>query len=79
MPLFEVVKVPGGHAVQDWTGAYVVAYRSRKLANDFAIGQTNFIFGCAEYENDRRDYIAAYLVRRAARVAVAPAQMELFG
>jgi hypothetical protein len=76
--MFEVVKVPGGYAVRDWTGAYVVAYRSRKHAEDSATGHALSLYAGAEWENDRRDYIAAYLARRAARVAVAPAQLELF-
>lgn len=76
--MFDVVKVPGGYAVQDWTGAYVVAYRSRKNAEDSATGHTASVFGAAEYENDRRNWIAAYLARRAARVVAPAAQMELF-
>lgn len=73
-----VEKINGGFAVINWAGDVVVAYRNRKHAEQALVGYEAQIWGGAEYENERRDAIAAYLADRAARVAVPSAQLELF-
>ena len=76
---YEVIKVRGGFAVQNWSGEIEAAYKSRKHADQFAVGSTNAIFNGAELDNDRRDCALAYLAQRASRPAPAPlAQLEMF-
>lgn len=76
--MFDVVKVPGGYAVQAWDGTVEVAYRNRKNAEDYALGAASLVFGDAEYENDRRDRAAKYLALRATRAPVVDPQLTLF-
>ena len=76
--MFDVVKVPGGFAVQAWDGTVEVAYRNRKHADQYAIGATNLVFGAAEQENERRDRAAEYLAARADRAPVINPQLSLF-
>lgn len=75
---YEVIKVQGGFAVQNWAGEIEIAYKNRKFAEQFALGATHGIFNAAELDNDRRDGVVAYLAERAVRVPEVSNQMELF-
>lgn len=66
------------HAVIDPLGNVEVAYRAKKDAEASALGHTNFMFGDAEQDNERRDRALAYLAARAERVAAPRPQLELF-
>lgn len=75
---YEVVKVTGGYAVQNWAGEIEIAYKNKKFAEQYANGATHTLIGGAEFENDRRDAAKAYLAERANRAPVVNNQMELF-
>lgn len=76
--MFEVIKVAGGFAVQNFKGEIEVAYKNRKFAEQYANGATVQIFSGAEFDNDRFDAVRSYLAQRATRVAPVNNQMELF-
>lgn len=78
MELVSVVKTVGGWMVLDHNGDGIIAYKSRKYADAYAVGHTAFIFGDAEEENCRRDNAKAYLATRAERAAKPKPQLELF-
>ena len=75
---YEVVKVAGGYAVQNWAGEIEIAYKNKKFAEQYAFGATVQMIGGAEFENGRRDAAKAYLAERANRAPVVNNQMELF-
>lgn len=77
---FSIHKSSGfGFAVLDTAGNEVVAYRSKKTAEEAARGATLVLFGAAEAYDFRRTHVKAYLAARASRVApVASAQLEMF-
>jgi hypothetical protein len=75
---FTVSRINGGHLVLDWTGAAVVGYKNKKLAEDAARGWTLSLFGAAEAYDDRLTYVKAYLASRASRVPAVSLQGELF-
>lgn len=73
-----VEKIAGGFAVANHRDEYVVAYKNKKHATNYAEGEFLMMWNGAEDENARRDAIAAYLAERAARPVKEKAQMELF-
>lgn len=76
--MYEVKKIAGGFAVENWRGEIEVVYRNRKHAEQYARGSCCAIFNEAELYNDRFDAVRAYLNERKNRVYVPAAQMELF-
>lgn len=77
--LYTVEKIEGGFAVMDWVGEIEIAYRSRKHADQYALGATHELFTAAEVYDERRECVMAYLAERAERPAPAPsAQLEMF-
>lgn len=75
--MYEVIKIQGGFAVADWNGVAVVAYKSRKHAEQYARGATAEIFNAAELDNDRRDADLAYVAERAQRPVVVDTQLSM--
>lgn len=75
--MFDAVKIAGINYVGDHRGNIVIGYKNRIHAEQYARGATFEIFTAAEIENERRDRIAAYLAKRANRVYVPNAQLEL--
>lgn len=76
--MFEVIKVSGGYAVQNWNGEIEVAYKNKKFAEQYAYGATVQLFGGAEFYNDRFDAVRSYLNMRSNRAPIVDNQLSLF-
>jgi len=78
MELFQVIKVPGGFAVRNWTGEIEVIYKNRKFAEQYADGAMAELVNAAEEYGLRLERARRYLAERAARPVYVNPQMDMF-